>query len=74
MLLDITTIGGYGRPRQHEVSLPRINALLEAPSRYRLPTDPAPALVQPQGRPRGPQLRTMVRLVLEREEFAPRRR
>ena len=58
--------------RHHEVSLPRINALLEAPSRYRLPG--APPLVQLQGRPRGPQLKTLVRLVLEREGLAPRRR
>ena len=66
MLIRVARPSGYAGIRWCEVSLPLVPALLEAPSRYRLPGDGPRPMSSPH-RSRGPNLRTLVKAALDRE-------
>ena len=67
MMITVARPSGYAGVRRVEVSLPLVAALLEPPSRYRLPTD-APLPAEPR-RSRGPNMQTMIRMALERDRM-----
>lgn len=75
MMISVWRPCGFSGTRRVDVSVPRIDQLLEAPSRYRLPTDAPDAGSAPAApsRSRGPNMRTMIRRVKQRiaaEEYA----
>ena len=68
MTLTVSTLSGYGKVRRQDVSVPLVTTLLEPPSRYRLPAEPAtnPAnwRISARGK-RGPSLKTLVKLAMK---------
>jgi len=67
MVIVVSRPSGFSGVRSVEVSLPLVRQLLEAPSRYRLPSDaPKSGPVEPV-RSRGPSFRTLVKAALDRE-------
>ena len=70
MTITVSALIGYGKVRRQEVSVPRVDQLLEPPSRYSLPAEPEPTpppAEPPPRAPRGPHLRSLVKLALRCE-------